>query len=135
MSVERAAKLLVVRDQRGEDRYLRASWHADTHSIVLSHWSGGVCTASTRLALADVPGLIGFLVDTLHHAATARLSSPATEAAPERRREGLAARAEPWIPPTGGPGGPGHRPERASPKARPRPARPPSPAERSLSRY
>src|SRR5579864_5067744 len=97
MAVERAAKLLVVRDQRGEDRYLRASWHADTHSIVLSHWSGGVCTASTRLALADVPGLIGFLVDTLHHAATARLSSPATEPAPERRREGMATRAESWI--------------------------------------
>ena len=58
-------------DRRGENRYLRATWHPATRTIVLSHWSGDICTASTRLALADSPQLIAFLVAALHHAATA----------------------------------------------------------------
>jgi hypothetical protein len=77
--VEKEPSLLVLRDQRGDHRYMRASWHAGTKSVVLSQWSGGLCTASTRLALDDVRRLIGFMVGALHHAATA----PATEAEPE----------------------------------------------------
>ncbi|HTW10881.1 MAG TPA: hypothetical protein VME46_25500 [Acidimicrobiales bacterium] len=82
--VEREASLLVLRDQRGEHRYLRATWHGDTKSVVLSHWADGVCTATTRLALADLPKLTGFLVAALHSAA----------AAPPSRAREAAARAD-----------------------------------------
>jgi hypothetical protein len=76
---------LVLGDQRGGGRYLRASWHAESRSIVLSHWSDDVCTASSRVALADAPRLIGFFVDSLHHAATAPLPSAAPAPAPGSR--------------------------------------------------
>jgi hypothetical protein len=82
LAVEKAAKFLVLGDQRGEGRYMRASWHAESRSIVLSHWSDDVCTASSRLALADAPRLIGFIVDALHHAATVPVPVPATAPAP-----------------------------------------------------
>ena len=97
--MEKEPKLLVVQDQRGEHRYLRASWHAETRSIVLSHWCDDVCTASTRLALADAPRLIGFLVDTLHNAAATPL--PSSAPGPGRpgtpRPDGLATQVQTWI--------------------------------------
>ena len=68
--MEASPRSLVLTDGRGGERYLRVSWHPETRTIVLSHWSGGVCTASTRLALQDGTQLIGFLVAALQHAAT-----------------------------------------------------------------
>jgi hypothetical protein len=56
-------------DVRGDDRYFRATWHPDTSVVVLSHWIGEVCTASTPVALADVSQLIGLLVNALQEAA------------------------------------------------------------------
>ena len=64
---------------------MRASWHAESRSIVLSHWSDDVCTASSRVALAAAPRLIGFIVDSLHHAATVPVPGAAAAPAPGSR--------------------------------------------------
>ncbi len=47
------------------------TWHADTRTVVLSHWNGALCTASTRVALADMSRLIVFLVNALDRSAFA----------------------------------------------------------------
>jgi hypothetical protein len=69
--VERDGSLLVLRDQRGDQRYLRMSWHQQTRSVVVSHWVDGACMATTRVALADIPKLTTFLVHALHNASSA----------------------------------------------------------------
>jgi hypothetical protein len=69
--VETAPRSLVFPDQRGQHRYLRVTWHADTRALVLSHWTGALCTASTRVALADMSRLIVFLVNALDRSARA----------------------------------------------------------------
>jgi hypothetical protein len=61
---------VVLPDQRGEQRYLRAAWHAPTHSVVLSFWAGDVCTATARLGLDELPHLVGLLVASLYEAAS-----------------------------------------------------------------
>ena len=80
MSPER----VVLPDCRGVDRHLRITWHADTSTVVFSHWAGDVCTASTPVALAGATEVINLLVRALAEAA----SRPgATTMAP--RRSGL----------------------------------------------
>ena len=48
-------------DQRGGERALRVSWHAEVDLVVLSLWQGGTCTGTFRLPVEDVPELIGAL--------------------------------------------------------------------------
>lgn len=48
----------VLRDVRGRGRALRVSWHHEDDLVVLSLWDGPRCTATVRLATADVPALI-----------------------------------------------------------------------------
>jgi hypothetical protein len=48
-------------DARGGDRALRLSWHDEAGVVVLSLWSGGTCTGSFRLPLADLPALVAAL--------------------------------------------------------------------------
>jgi len=48
-------------DARGADRALRVSWHTEADLVVLSVWRDNVCTASFRLAVDEVPDLIGTL--------------------------------------------------------------------------
>jgi hypothetical protein len=48
-------------DARGGDRALRVSWHAESDLVVLSLWRDNVCAASFRLAVEEVPELIGLL--------------------------------------------------------------------------
>ncbi|RJK94816.1 hypothetical protein [Vallicoccus soli] len=52
----------VLLDQRGGDRALRVSWHDEDDLVVLSVWRGERCTATFRLAAADVPALVDALV-------------------------------------------------------------------------
>lgn len=53
----------VLADARGTDRALRVAWHTDGDNgvVVLSIWREDHCTATFRLAAAEVP----LLVDTL----------------------------------------------------------------------
>jgi len=48
-------------DARGADRALRVSWHTEADLVVLSMWRENVCVGSFRLAIDEVPDLIGFL--------------------------------------------------------------------------
>lgn len=48
-------------DARGDDRALRVSWHEDSGLVVLSLWRDNVCAGSFRLAIDEVPELIGVL--------------------------------------------------------------------------
>jgi hypothetical protein len=50
-------------DERGVG--LRMTWHPEREIVVLSIWHGAVCTASFRLAVADLPRLSGFLTAVL----------------------------------------------------------------------
>jgi hypothetical protein len=52
-------------DVRGGDQYLRATWHPESATIVFSHWSGEICTASTPVALSDCTQLIELQVRSL----------------------------------------------------------------------
>lgn len=42
-------------DDRGEERALRLSWHADSGVMVFSIWNRGVCSGTFRLMSRDVP--------------------------------------------------------------------------------
>lgn len=70
-------------DVRGNDLYLRATWHPESSTIVFSHWNGEVCVASTPVALTDCTELIGLMVRSLSAVAERRL--PVIEAPRQRR--------------------------------------------------
>ncbi len=72
---------MLIADQRGNGSYLRASWHADRRVVVISHWRGDVCTATTAVGVADLPRLISLLVSALADRAR-RVAVPDT---PRRR--------------------------------------------------
>jgi hypothetical protein len=67
---------LYVPDVRGGGRYLRVTWHADTSTIVLSHWRDDVCVASTPISLPDATPLIGLIVGALKESAGRRPMVP-----------------------------------------------------------
>ncbi|WP_139338040.1 hypothetical protein [Micromonospora avicenniae] len=48
-------------DTRGEDRMMRVSYHPEREAVVLSVWGGGVCRASFRMPIGDVPRLLALL--------------------------------------------------------------------------
>jgi hypothetical protein len=52
----------LIKDQRHPGAYLRATWHPERRVVVISHWHGDVCTASTTLSLVDLPKLLSLLV-------------------------------------------------------------------------
>jgi hypothetical protein len=45
-------------DARGGRRSLRVRWHHEDGLVVLSLWSGSVCTGTFRLTLEEVPVLV-----------------------------------------------------------------------------
>src|SRR5437764_10309098 len=55
-------------DERGIDRRMKVSWHPERRLFVLSVWHEDTCTATFRLPLADVPRLVGTLVEGLGQA-------------------------------------------------------------------
>ena len=66
-------------DARGAERALRLSWHTEADLVVLSMWRDNVCVGSFRLAIDEVPDLIGFLSAGLgsSYAAATRTAHPA----------------------------------------------------------
>jgi hypothetical protein len=69
---------LVLPDIRGDDRYLRVTWHAASSTVVFSHWSGSVCTASTPVSLSEASRAIDLLVDALRDVTAATPESRTT---------------------------------------------------------
>lgn len=78
---EKRNRSVVLGDSRDDGRFLRATWHPSTHTVVFSHWSGTVCTASTPVKLLEASKVVDLLV-----AALAELAKVASEASapPER---------------------------------------------------
>jgi hypothetical protein len=97
---EKVVRRLFLADRRGGDRYLRVTWHRDTSMVVLSHWDGEVCLASTPLSLGEASQMIGLLVGALKEAAMAteqRAAGPGNEVA--RRSNRILGRIEARVRP------------------------------------
>lgn len=56
---------VVVPDRRPGDRSLRVTWHADTQTVVFSHWVEGLCVASTPVSVGDATEVARFLTEVL----------------------------------------------------------------------
>jgi len=98
---ELTTRRIYVPDVRGNDQYLRATWHPETAVVVVSHWVGEVCVASTPVGVADLSNLIGLLVTALQDAATRPLPETATPpAALPRRITGVVERLRARLRPT-----------------------------------
>jgi hypothetical protein len=83
-------------DARGNDLYLRATWHPDSSTVVFSHWNGEVCTASTPVALTDCTKLIDLMVRSLSAVAERHLP-PAEAPKPPTTIERLKSRLRPRL--------------------------------------
>ena len=81
---------MVLPDLRDGERRLRATWHPGTRTVVLSHWSGHVCTASARLALTDAAKLVGLVVSALQDTAAEACAAEAP-AVPRAKPDGQAS--------------------------------------------
>ena len=62
-------------DGRGGDRFLRITWHPSTSTVVFSHWTGSICTASTPVSLPEASRVIELLVGALRGLANEALTS------------------------------------------------------------
>lgn len=71
---ETRTRSLVLPDVRGEERYLRVTWHPLTSTVVFSHWTGSVCTASTPVSLPQASQIIELLVSALRGLANETVS-------------------------------------------------------------
>ena len=58
---EGRVRTVVLPDSRGQNRFLRVTWHPDTGTVVFSHWHGTTCTASTQVHVPDGSALIELL--------------------------------------------------------------------------
>lgn len=58
----------VIVDERGHA--LRATWHRDTRTVVLSHWLDDQCVSTLHLAPTDAARLTAFLACSLGDAAS-----------------------------------------------------------------
>ena len=83
-------------DVRGGDLYLRATWHPDSATVVFSHWNGGVCVASTPVALTESTSVIDLLVRALSEVADRQLL-PGEPPAPQTTFERLRLRLQPKL--------------------------------------
>jgi hypothetical protein len=84
-----------IQDARGDDTYLRATWHPERRAFVVSTWRGDVCTGAVRVPVGAAGDLVHVLVDGLTEAAR-KSGAPATAAAKPTGRDVL-ARARAWI--------------------------------------
>ena len=80
--VEMRTRRVFLPDARDNDQYLRATWHPDTAVVVMSHWVGDVCVASTPVGVAQLSTLINLLVAALHEAANTAAEVPTTADSP-----------------------------------------------------
>ena len=56
---------VIVEDVRRDDTYMRVTWHGENGVFVVSHWSGDLCVAATRIPLDAAPDLIQLMVNAL----------------------------------------------------------------------
>jgi hypothetical protein len=89
---------LQIDDPRDGDRHLRVSWHASRQVDVFSQWRQGICVATTPVELADLPAVIGVLVDALVDGSK---GAPSKAAAPTAQsvREDIQELLRDWLRP------------------------------------
>jgi hypothetical protein len=61
-------RTVAIGDARGNERWLRVTWHPDTQTVVFSHWNGEVCSASTPVHLADATKVAELVLRALRNA-------------------------------------------------------------------
>jgi hypothetical protein len=85
-------------DARGGDRFLRVTWHPASSTLVFSHWTGTVCTASTPVKLPEASKIVDIVVGSLRDVAEAA-SAPVAPVAPgsPRLMDRLLRRARPTL--------------------------------------
>ncbi len=76
-------------DQRRGDSRLRMSWHDDKEVLVVSHWRGPICVASTPVEVKDLPGMITLMAQAIEEAAAASGDRPYALSARSLRRDAL----------------------------------------------
>ncbi|HEY6624094.1 MAG TPA: hypothetical protein VIX85_09700 [Acidimicrobiales bacterium] len=89
---------LQISDRRDGGRYLRVSWHHSRRVVVFSHWRDGVCVASTPVELAELPSIVGVLVQALADAMTLPTKDPPAPSARSVRRD-VGERLRAWVRP------------------------------------
>ncbi len=57
---------------------MRVSWHASQRKVVLSHWHGAVCAASSAIDVEEIPQLVSSLVAALGQAAVSQSTETQT---------------------------------------------------------
>lgn len=82
-------------DPRRRSGYLRLSWHPSRRIVVVSHWREGRCVSSTPIGLAEIGGMVTFLVGVLQDAAVGRLTQVRTL----DPRRGIVAWIRDWLRP------------------------------------
>jgi hypothetical protein len=65
---EGKTRTVAIDDVRGNERWLRVTWHPDTQTVVFSHWNGEVCSASTPVRLADATKVAELVLRALREA-------------------------------------------------------------------
>jgi hypothetical protein len=90
------SKSLSIPDARGAGASLRVTRHPEERKVVLSHWRGDVCVASTRVEPTQLPTLIGLLAEALGDAI--ETNSQTTRRSPTRWEE-LATTVRQWLRP------------------------------------
>lgn len=78
---EKRARTLMLSDARGGDRFLRVSWHPASSTLVFSHWTGTICTASTPVKLPEASKIVDIVVSSLRDVAEA-VSGPVAPSGP-----------------------------------------------------
>ena len=81
---ESRTRTVVIGDVRGNERYLRVTWHPDTGTLVFSHWNGPVCSASTPVHLGDATKVIDLVVRALKETVERQPSVPHPVQPPRR---------------------------------------------------
>lgn len=91
------SRRLVLPDVRGADRYLRATWHKETSTIVFSHWHEDVCVSSTPVSLEEATKLIAMMVGAWQEAALRPAETAATARPPGGLLDRLQRRLRPQL--------------------------------------
>jgi len=74
----RQPRRLFIEDVRGNERYLRTTWHPEGTTFVISTWDGDVCTGAVRMSPEDAARLVAHLAGALADGTTVRLDGRET---------------------------------------------------------
>jgi hypothetical protein len=86
---------IVIPDARDRGATLRVTRHPEQYKVVLSHWRGRLCVASTPIELAEIPTLVGVLVEALGEAA----AIPERPSSEQAGFAGVVAAVRRWLRP------------------------------------